>query len=349
MKGSFIEFSTRLTTLNTLTLKPPRRSAGAAPVRAAGSVRRTSSIDVSWPDGRSGDMRVVGRARDYLTPRSGGPGIVCAEDAFEARVKDRAILAIEADPPRPAIGRLVGERGGGRLRGVLAEVVPEERDGATPLYLILDDISGASLIAGWAWSQWSPDWLAAMRAAMNGPEMRDFMKKRENVCIGHAPGSSAFNLDLQDREVVTPAPDLRRADDPDGWHAFTVQDSVGFRRARRIDVTLGDYIQIDSAFQDSGSRPGGGRAALHEYRLSVTADPRSLRVLSIEAEPRVLPFVECPSATINLTRLVGAPLHELRETVLTELSREAGCTHLNDALRALAEVPALVRRLEAVG
>jgi hypothetical protein len=294
-------------------------------------------------------MRAVGRARDYATPRSGGPGIVCAEDGFEARVSaDRTILAIEAEPPRPMIGRLVGERGGGRLRSALATVVPEEREGATPLYLILDDISGTSLIAAWAWSQWTENWLAAMRAARSEAQMREFMKSRENVCIGHVPGASVFDLERREPEGFTPAPDLRRADDPDGWHAFTVQASAGFRRARRIDVALDGCIRVDAAFQDSGARPDGGRAVLHEYRLALMADPQSLRVLSIEAEPRVVPFVECPSATANLTRLVGAPLQVLRETVLAELSGPAGCTHLNDALRALAEVPALVQRLKAM-
>jgi hypothetical protein len=110
---------------------------------------------------------------------------------------------------------------------------------------------------------------------------------------------------------------------------------------------VGEQIVVDSAFQDSASRPDGGRAALHEYRLSLTADRGSLRILSIQAEPRVLPFHECPSATNNLVRLVGSPLQAMRETVLAELAGPAGCTHLNDALRALAEVPALVERLTA--
>jgi hypothetical protein len=332
--------------LNEKISAPPRRSAGAAPIRVPGSIRRTSTIDVSWPDGRGEDMLAIGRARDYLTP-SRGPGAVCAEDAFEARIRsDRTIATIKADPPRPQIAALVGERGGGRLRGALAHVVPEELHGATPLYLILDDISGVSLIAGWAWSQWNPDWLAQMRASMSEEQTRAFAKSRENVCIGHIPGSSAFDLASPAREGFTPAPDLRRADDPDGWHAFTVQDSVGFRRARRIDVVVDDLIRVDAAFQDSGSRPDGGRAALHEYRVSLTADPRTLQVVSIEAEPRVLPFVECPSALTNLKRLIGTPLDAMRATVLAELSGPAGCTHLNDALRALAEAPALVRRLE---
>jgi hypothetical protein len=43
----------------------------------------------------------------------------------------------------------------------------------------------------------------------------------------------------------------------------------------------------------------------------------------------------------------ATPLPELREKVLAELKGTAGCTHLNDALRALAEVPALVQHLRA--
>jgi hypothetical protein len=295
-----------------------------------------------------GDMRFDARARDLVTPKSGEP-IVAAEDWYVARVQpDRTIASIEAGPDRPRVAKLVGERGGGRLRGVLTEVVPEERDEATPLYLILDDLSGVSLVAGWAWSQWNPDWLAQMRAAMTAPEMAKAFKNRENVCIGHAPGASAFDMDKRANEpmVSTPAPDLRNAEDPEGWHQFTRQDQVGMRRARRLDVWLdGGVIHIDSAFQDSGSRPDGGRSALHEYSLAVTADAKTLEVLTIEATPRVLPFVECPSATLNMTRLIGTPLPQMREKVLAELPGVAGCTHLNDALRTLAEAPALLGRL----
>jgi hypothetical protein len=289
-------------------------------------------------------MRMVGRARDIVTPRFAGAPITCAEDEFEASLRpDRIIVAIEAHPTRPALSRLVGERGGGGLRKMLEQVVPEERRNATPLYLILDDISGASLVAGWAWSQWDPNWLGNARAALQGFDLEKAFRSREGVCIGFAPGSSAFNPS-SDRSG-TPAPDLRHPEDPEGWHAFTVQDSVGLRRARRIDVWLDEVIVIDSAFQDSASTPEGGRAVVHEYCLRVTADPESLRVLSIEAEPRVLPHMECPSATTNLSRLRDWPLSGLREKVLAELRGTAGCTHLNDALRALAEVPTLVDRL----
>jgi hypothetical protein len=292
-------------------------------------------------------MRMVGRARDIVTPRAGGRPVICTEDSFVALLSpERSIVTIQAEPPRPALSRLVGERGGGGLRRVLEEIVPEERRHATPLYLILDDISGASLVAGWAWSQWDPNWLTTSRSALKGFDLEKAFRSREGICTGFAPGSSAF--DPATNRSGTPTPDLRNPGDPQGWHEFTVQEgNVGFRRARRIDVRLDQAIVIDSAFQDSATTPAGGRAVVHEYRLTATADPASLRLQSIEAEPRVLPFVECPGAMMNVGRLLGTPLPELREKVLAELKGTAGCTHLNDALRALAEVPALVNHLRA--
>jgi hypothetical protein len=87
---------------------------------------------------------------------------------------------------------------------------------------------------------------------------------------------------------------------------------------------------------------------VHEYTLSAAADPASLEVLTLQATPHVLPHPECQGAPPNLDRLVGSSLSDLRETVLAALRGEAGCTHLNDACRALADVPALAARLPAL-
>jgi hypothetical protein len=293
-------------------------------------------------------MRLIGRARDIVTSQTGGDPILCAEDAFDAELKpDRTIVAIEADPPRPDLMRLVGTRGGGRLRHALEHFVPEERRNATPLYLILDDISGASLVAPWAWSQWQKDWLESPGSGMTRPQLNRMIQDMEGICTGFAPGSSSLDPErlVGQSEDGTPTPDLRHPDDPEGWHAFTLQTTVGMRRARRIDVRLDKVIHIEAAFQDSAAKPDGTRAALHEYDLTATADPTSMRLLSIDATPRVLPFGECPGAVGNISRLVDSELPYLRQTVLDQLPGTLGCTHLNDALRALAEVPALVNHL----
>jgi hypothetical protein len=293
-------------------------------------------------------MRLIGRARDIVTTGKGGAPILCAEDAFDAELRpDRTIVAIEADPPRQNLARLVGTRGGGRLRHALEHFVPEERRNATPLYLILDDISGASLVAPWAWSQWQKDWLESPGSGMTRPQLNRMIQEMAGICTGFAPGSSSLDPQrvIGQSEDGTPAPDLRHPDDPEGWHAFTLQNTVGMRRARRIDVRVGNVIHIEAAFQDSAAKPDGTRAALHEYDLTATADPTSLRLLSIDATPRVLPFGECPGAVANISRLLDSELPQLRQTVLDQLPGTLGCTHLNDALRALAEVPALVNHL----
>jgi hypothetical protein len=330
----------------------PRRSAGAAPLRGPGTARRTSSIETSWPQGRAGNMRLIGRARDIVTPRTGGAPLLCAEDSFEAMLKpDRTIVAIEATPARAGMAQLVGARGGGRLRHALEEFVPEERLNATPLYLILDDISGASLVAPWAWSQWDKDWLASSRGGMGPAQLEKMIQDMEGICTGFAPGSSSLDstrLLVKQTDDATPAPDLRHPQDPEGWHAFfMVQNAPAMRRARRIDVRLDDVIVIDAAFQDSAVKPDGTRTALHEYSLTATADPSSLRLLSLDATPRVLPFAECPGAVTHISRLLDSELPRLRQTVLDQLPGILGCTHLNDALRALAEVPALVDHLRS--
>jgi hypothetical protein len=333
-------------------LPAPRNSAGAAPTRPPRSIRRTSSIDTTWPDGRAGNMLMIGRARDAVTGVQGSPPKECAEDSFRARLQwDRTIVEIDADPVRPTIRRLVGARGGGYLRKALDELLPEERKAATPLHLILDDLAGASLVAGWAWSRWTTEWLARPAASGQAPA-RPVGRKMEGICAGFRPGSSALNSDgtSSGQQSHADVIDLRRPDDPDGWHAFTEQaGAVGMRRARRIDVWLDGLIHIDSAFQDSATNPEGGRTAVHEYGLTATADPNSLKVLSVVAEPRVLPYAECPMAAGNVGRMVGVSLSDLREKVLEDLRGTAGCTHLNDALRSLAEVPALVRRLQEAG
>lgn len=309
-------------------------------------MRRTSSIDFFWPDGQAGNKQMIARARDVVTPAAGGPAIVCRQDELRAAITpDRTIVAIESDPPRPALAGLVGARGGGGLRKAIDELVPEERRNATPLYLLLDDTAGASLVSSWAWAHWNPNWMEDARRIMN-VDLEQAVRSREGVCIGFVPGSSAFSPN-PDRSGAL-APDLRNPEDPEGWHAFPVQDGINMRRARRIDVWLDEVIVIDSAFQDSASTPSGERRAVHEYRLSVTADPASLEVLSIEAEPRVLPHGECPAAVGNMPRMVGTSLPQLRDKVLAELRGAKGCTHLNDALRALADVPRLLDYLPAL-
>jgi hypothetical protein len=320
-----------------------RGPAGPAPLRRAGSIRRTATLDMTWPEGWGKPLRIDGRARDAVTLEAGGPPRVVAEATTSVSVgSEREIREIRATPAREGIERLVGSRGGGHLRAALDAVLPGERRAGTPLYLLLDDISGASLIAAFAWSRWSEGWPGRAARRRARPRM-------EGVCIGFRPGSGALQEIAQGPpgERARPVGPLVHPDDPHGWHALPEPSGVAMRRARRIDVWVDDLIRIDAAFQDSATDPQHGRVAVHEYCIAATADPASGALLSLAPDARVLPFMECPSAAARALDLLGAPLGELRGVVLERLARTNGCTHLNDALRALAEVPVLVEQLRA--
>jgi hypothetical protein len=337
-----------LTNLETQIAAAPtvRGPSVATPPRRPGSVRRTSSIDIRWPGGWGTEMQLVGRARDLLSRHVSGEPVVLAEDVVRVGVGlDRTIESIESEPPRPGIAQLIGARGGGRLRGLLQEVVPEERAAGTPLYLLLDDLAGATLIGGFAYSQWPDEWPADW-AERRGRATAG--RRMDGVCVGFQPGSTALTPDGGARfghDVRVVAPLLDPAD-PIGWHLLEDITEVSMRRARRIDVAIDGVVVIDAMFQDSATVPAGGRVAVHEYRVEATADATTGELLSVVADPRVLPYRECPLAVANVDRLLGTPLGELRDVVLDRLKGTAGCTHLNDALRALAEVPLLAAAIE---
>ncbi len=327
----------------------PRASAGCAPLRRANSVRRTSTVEASWPTGRAGAMAFDGRARDILTTEQAGEPRMLQLDRVDATIApDRSIAAIASQPHRPGIGRLVGARGGGYLRRALDESLPEERDAGSPLYLLLDDFAGVSLIAGWAWRHWLPDSQTGGGHGLPPAKMAERLAKMEDICTGFASGSTALSDSDGSRQNFAPVDPLPNPADPMGWHPLATDDGVTMRRSRRIDVWRKDdgTVCIDAMFQDSASVPGGGRVAVHEYTLTAQADAWTQRLTGVQAQPRILPYPECPGATRHLDLMLGAPLRELRLAVLDRLPRTLGCTHLNDALRSLAEVPLLLKHLD---
>ncbi|MDR7167344.1 hypothetical protein J2W56_001062 [Nocardia kruczakiae] len=317
----------------------------ASPPRRAGSVRRTTTIDMTWPGGLGTELLLRGRGRDLRTISGGSDGGPAAEvlsvETMEVVVAaDRTISTIDTAPSWPELQALVGARSGSGYRAALGEVLRPVRMDEGPLRLLLDDLPGATLISGFAFSQWIPaDQLLASVSRSDGPR-----RKMEGVCTGFMPGSSGLAPDGSSRwthrtQAVSP---LESSPDPFAWHEIRRIDEVSMRRARRMDVWAdGGLIHVDAMFQDSATRPDGGRIAVHEYTLTATADPATGLLRSIEPVPRVLPYAECPLAVRNAGSLVGTPVTALRTVVLDRLNGVAGCTHLNDAMRALADLPQL--------
>ena len=323
-----------------------RQSAGHAPLRRPGSIRRTTSIDSEWPDGYGEPWEMVGRARDLLTPLEGDPVELAAGGYHIVASPLREILEIELSPAHPRAQELVGVRAGGASRRAIAEALGDLR--GTPTFQVLDDFAGASLVAGWIWSQWRGDWASGpQRGAQQSTAGRKGAML--DICTGFAAGGSAFKADGTPDNVnqsFTEVGPLEHPDDAAGWHPMPHQEGPRKRRARRIDLWLqNDLIMVDAGFQDSGSNPAGGRTAIHEYRLYAEIDPATSRLVALQALPLILPYRECPGASVKATRLIGSDVREFRDSVVEVLPSTLGCTHLNDVLRALSDVPELARLL----
>ncbi len=321
-----------------------RQSAGPSPLRRPGSVRRTTSIDVHWPDGWGQASVMQAAGRDVFTPLQGGAPVVLDEGRYAITASPmREILDISTAPDHVNAQQMVGIRGGGASRIALVQIMGSIK--GTPLYQIMDDFAGASLVSGWIWSVWTEDWAARMKEA----SAQNFRRNMTNICTGFAEGASSLLDDgghdsvSQSKTEVGP---LVNPADLAGWHDLPHQEGPRFRRARRLDVWReGDMIICDIGFQDSGSNPQGTRTAVHEYQVAVKVDPETMTVTALDATPRILPYRECPGAVVNIKRLVGHHVADFRQDVLDTLPGILGCTHLNDVLRSLADVPVLAAHI----
>lgn len=326
----------------------PRGPVDATPARRPGSVRRTTTIDMTWTAGLGTDLHLAGRGRDLLTPYRGDATVlseqaVAVDVSPERRILGFAVRETAQGASRDVAG-LVGRSAMGGFRAAVAEQAPELIEAGTPASLLTDDTPGATLISGFAHSRWVP-----VERLLAVSEAKGHLRSMEGICSGFMPGSSGLAPDGTSRWTHRTRSVRPLAEDPDpwAWHEVPTITELSMRRMRRIDVWVQDgQIRVDAMFQDSATTPEGGRDAVHEYTVTAAADLATGELVEVTPVPRVLPYAECPLATQQVGRLVGVPLTELRAVVLERLAGVAGCTHLNDALRALADVPHLVGLLE---
>jgi hypothetical protein len=323
----------------------PRGSVRSAPPRRPGSVRRTATIDFTWPDGMAGNTVLDGRARDLSTDHDGSATVLAEASLAVVSDTSRIITEIRSAPGLPGLWGLTGESAMAGFRRRLAELADGHEGAAgTPLYQLLDDVPGATLVSGTAWQRWyDMDDYRVIKADVSRRVMRD-------VCTGYQDGSSALNPDgtLRWQQERQPAVDIDDTGDDLAWHLRARPAAVTMGRARRIDVWADEAVlHVDAFFQDSSTLPEGGRQSIHEYTLTAQADLATGTLRTVTPVPRVLPYDECPLAVRHAGALAGVPLRDLRGAVLDRLRGPLGCTHLNDMLRALAAVPALVRQLPA--
>jgi len=322
--------------------------------RGPGSVRRTSSIDTTRPQGFGGDSVVTARARDLRT----GPDLVpsvLGEVRYTARIdgSSRQLVEIDVSPPAPELDGLLGCLVGPGFRARVNQVCPAEQEAGTLLHLLLDDLPGATLVSGYAMQRAGvfnrPRPSDAPGADAPSPAAR-MMAAQDDLCAGWAHDGTMMVAIRATGDVPVPtgppAPVLERPDDPWAWHAMEPLPPHGMRRRRRLDVVApeaadGPYL-LDAHFRDSHWDESGAESVVHEYTVSGTVDRSGGRVLDIGARAHVLPWVECPGALASADRLSGMPVSELRNHVRREFRGTSTCTHLNDTLRSLGDVHVLV-------
>jgi hypothetical protein len=322
------------------------------PERAPGSVRRTETMDMLRPDGLFGPLVLSGRARDLATGLDGG-GTVLAIAECSARIDfigGRVLTEIGNTPGRPALQALLGRRVSSGFRSAVTDADPRLSAEDGLLNLLLDDFPVATLVSGHAIGAGldgpGRTALSLSLAEATGQPRADRPAFRRDLCAGFADGGTIMNdVDATGRPpVVTgpPAPPLATGDHL-GWHETGRLGPHAMRRSRRMDVTPGPLAGIDVLYRDSHVDEGGTETIVHEYTVSATVDTADGVLVRCSATPRVLPWVECPAAALSAGRLVGLPVGGLRRHIRDTFLGTSTCTHLNDTLRSLEDIPALLK------
>ena len=215
---------------------------------------------------------------------------------------------------------------------------------------MLDDLPVATLVAGYARVKRRID-SGIDPASIVAPEGAEV---RRDLCAGwRADGAMIHSIETGHGipyPPLPPAPPPRAPDaDANAWIDEPARAPYVMRRRRRLDVVDGEVLIVSAWFRDSHVEPDGNEGAVHEYSLHATVDPATFALVTLAATPHVLPYGECPAAAGHVGRMLGADVGELRTLVGDRLSGPSSCTHLNDCVRALADVPALAAQLPRIG
>jgi hypothetical protein len=328
----------------------------ATAARPEGSVRRTANIDTSRPDGLRADAKVDARARDLRTNPDGTTEVL-GEARLQATVSPtQKLLSITTTPDVPALRQLVGASVGSGFRARLNEVVTDECEHGSLLYLLLDDLPGATLVSGYVLHRAGllddPPIDAGPGETPKRPSPN--LDRLGDLCAGWAQDATMMVRIRATGSIPVPlgpdAPVLEDNGDPSSWHAMAALPSHSVRRRRLLDLVApavqNDAHRIDLHFRDSHTDEDGNETIMHEYSVKGTADARSGRIVSVAAKAQVLPWLECPGAIASAERIAGMELSSLRPIIPKEFVGRSTCTHLNDSLRSLADITALARELE---
>jgi Protein of unknown function (DUF2889) len=300
-------------------------------------------------------LHLVGRGRDLLTAADSGLRVLDTAGLFVALDYKgvRPIHELRTDPALPAAAALVGRSALSRFRPAARAALGDEHLGSV-LAQLLDDVPVATIVSAAAMSR------MGVHADSSSGVQRT---ARTDICAGwQAEGALARRRaagaekgPMRERSPL--AGDLVSADGQ-GWHPMPPLEPTGMRRVRRLDLVpvalagaharasapAGAAFLADGLVRDSFYDPRDTEVVVHEFtvRAAVAADGT---VLDASAGIGVVPGPQCPEARPSATRIVGQRAGELRDGVAREFVGITTCTHLNDTLRSLAGVAALVPAL----
>lgn len=283
------------------------------------------------------DLRLTGAARDVRTDASGGAEVL-GEARVDAHLDASRSLERITTSPLADVASLTELHVGRGFRAAVEAAVPDDASTSSPLFLLLDELPVASLISGYA--------LLYTGAVPTG---RDAPPMNENICAGwRSDGTMMVSVRGGDGVPVPygpPANPIETPDDPHSWHPISELPAGAMRRRRLVEITPESARPVWAMFRDTHIDPTGAETVLHEYVVTADIDREAGCLTSCTATPKVLPWPECPAAAASAERLIGIPLDEIRSHVRGELTGTSTCTHLNDLLRSLGDLPALLAAL----
>jgi len=280
---------------------------------------------------------IDGAGRDIRTDADGRVSVL-AEASIEIAVgHDGTIVSVHATPNVPEVGSARGARLGAGFRRTIGDALVATA--GTPLGVLLGDLSGSP--AGMRYGLVRRGEIESRRgAAMMGQGA--FLGCAGHRAVLSVAAASLAPLPMLDAPL---APELLSVG-ADEFHPTQPQAPGTGRRIRCIDCWLeDDSIVVGAFFRDTNRDPGGVDFVVHEYAMHAAIDRDDSRITTLRAEPHVLPFNTCVDASEHIGTLIGERITDVAIDIHSRVSGEISCTHLNDMVRFLADVPAMVGQL----
>ena len=256
---------------------------------------------------------------------------------MRAHLADRVIDDIAADPHDARLAQLLGSRVGPGFRSTVGRLLPDEVRRAGLLHLSARRLGRRS--AG-----------LRLRGAACGDHLGIEEKlpagtadHMAGICAGFAEDASLVPYAKRNGTIPSVHGPVAPPLDAGGMHTVEPLRAHGMRRFRRLDLHPSTRCRdFDAHFRDSHVDGDGVETIVHEYTVDGSVDASTRTIASVNANVRVLPWQECPGAIGSAARIQGMTLAELRDRVRGEFVGTSTCTHLNDTLRAIADLDALL-------